>query len=166
MDTNEINAFLDSEEGQKLLQPRLDKYYSKGLESWKASNLSKLIDEEIAKRYPEETEEQKRLKKIENELNEQKRIAQIEMTKNKAIAKLNENKIPLELAELILADSDEGFNNKFNILKESWEKELNKRIDNEIKKEGREVHKDKKKSFNDDMNALIRGGLGKTIDNQ
>ena len=43
-----IENYLQNSEGQKLMQPKLDKYFNKGLETWKQNNLEKLIDEEAA----------------------------------------------------------------------------------------------------------------------
>ena len=72
-----INVYLDSQEGAKLLQPRLDSYFSKGLQTWKDNNLNKLIDEEVAKRNPGETPEQKEIRElkaqIENDRNEREK---------------------------------------------------------------------------------------------
>ena len=41
-----IGNFLDGEQGKKYLQPKMDAYFSKGLDSWKANNLEKLINDE------------------------------------------------------------------------------------------------------------------------
>lgn len=160
-----LTPILDSEEGLKLLQPRLDKYHTKGLESWKEKNLNSIIEQEIAKRNPAETEEQKRLKRIEDELNEQKRIAQTEKIKNTAITKLNENKLPLGLADILIADNEETFNSRFETVKKIWDKELNERIKDEIKKNGRSVHKDPDKKFGStEMNSIIRSSAGIKVD--
>ena len=68
-----MRIILEIAEGQKLIQPKLDKYFNKGLETWKQNNLEKLIDEEIAKRYPEETPEMRRIKELEQKLAEKER---------------------------------------------------------------------------------------------
>ena len=70
-----IENYLGNSEGQKLMQPKLDKYFNKGLETWKQNNLEKLIDEEIAKRYPEETPEMRKIKELEQKLAEKEREA-------------------------------------------------------------------------------------------
>ena len=70
-----IENYLQNSEGQKLMQPKLDNYFNKGLETWKQNNLEKLIDEEIAKRYPEETPEMRKIKELEQKLAEKEREA-------------------------------------------------------------------------------------------
>jgi hypothetical protein len=67
-----VKAFIDSDDGQKLIQPKLDQYFTKGLETWKTNNLQKIIDEQVNKvvteKYPKATEDQTRLHKLETDL--------------------------------------------------------------------------------------------------
>ncbi|WRM69782.1 hypothetical protein UM752_11235 [Staphylococcus aureus] len=35
MSVDDVKGFLDTEEGKRFIQPELDRYHSKGLESWK-----------------------------------------------------------------------------------------------------------------------------------
>lgn len=67
-----VKTYLDTTEGKKLLQPILDRYHNKGLESWKQNNLEALIEEEVSRRNPAETEEQKRIRRLEQQLNEER----------------------------------------------------------------------------------------------
>lgn len=62
-----VTQYLETDEGKKLLQPKLDKYHSQGLKSWKENNLQKLIEAEISKQFPEETEEQKLIRQLKSE---------------------------------------------------------------------------------------------------
>lgn len=41
-----VEKWLQTNEGKKFLQPKLDSYFSKGLETWKNNNLEKLINAE------------------------------------------------------------------------------------------------------------------------
>ncbi|MEO4300632.1 hypothetical protein AB2R07_11470 [Staphylococcus aureus] len=54
---DDVKGFLDTEEGKRFIQPELDRYHSKGLESWKEKNLEDLIEQEVRKRNPEQSEE-------------------------------------------------------------------------------------------------------------
>ena len=51
INADRVGKYLESDDGKKYIQPTLDKYHSKGLESWKASSLPKILDEEIKKRF-------------------------------------------------------------------------------------------------------------------
>ncbi|WP_426578881.1 hypothetical protein P5490_019880 [Bacillus altitudinis] len=45
---DKVKGFLETEEGKKVLQPRLDQHFTKGLETWKADDLEKIVEEEVS----------------------------------------------------------------------------------------------------------------------
>jgi hypothetical protein len=63
-----VKSYLDTQDGKKMLQPMLDRYHNKGLETWKMNNLDSIIEEEVTKRNPGETPEQKRIRALEQKL--------------------------------------------------------------------------------------------------
>ena len=77
-------------EERKAIQPILDKYHSKGLESWKEKNLPKIKDEIQKKLNPEETPEQKKLRELEDKLSQSEAERKRERLRNKAIAIVTE----------------------------------------------------------------------------
>ena len=94
-----IENYLQNSEGQKLMQPKLDKYFNKGLE--------KLIDEEIAKRYPEETPEMRKIKELEQKLAEKEREAVRKELTIKAQQLASEKGLPTDLATYFIAENEE-----------------------------------------------------------
>ena len=65
-----IDKFLNEDtEGKKFLQPKLDKYFDKGLKSWQENNLSKIIQTETdklrAELNPQEDIRDKRIRALE-----------------------------------------------------------------------------------------------------
>lgn len=102
-----IENYLSNSEGQKFMQPKLDKYFNKGLETWKQNNLEKLIDEEIAKRYPEETPEMRKIKELEQKLAEKEREAVRKELTIKAQQLASEKGLPADLATYFIADNEE-----------------------------------------------------------
>ena len=42
-----VEAFLETDEGRRLLQPRLDKYFTKGLKTWQDNNLEKEVQARV-----------------------------------------------------------------------------------------------------------------------
>lgn len=138
----EVNQFLETEEGKKLLTPKLHSHFSKTLENWKANNLEKefktRLDDEIAIRYPEETEEQKRIKALEKSKEETDNKLLRSELKNKAITFLNEAKLPLDLVEIFIrSDADKTLESlgKFKTMMEAFQKTI---TDELYKKHGRE----------------------------
>ena len=97
-----IENYLQNSEGQKLMQPKLDKYFNKGLETWKQNNLEKLIDEEIAKRYPEETPEMRKIKEL-----EQINAGTGKELTIKAQQLASEKGLPADLAAYFIAENEE-----------------------------------------------------------
>ena len=102
-----IENYLQNSEGQKLMQPKLDKYFNKGLETWKQNNLEKLIDEEIAKRYPEETPEMREIRALKQQLEQKEREAVHRELTILAQRKASEIGVPTELASYFIADNEE-----------------------------------------------------------
>ena len=72
LDVEDIKAYLDTDEGKKLVQPRLDQAVSKGIDTFKTNNLDKLVQEQYAKNHPPLTDEQKRVQKLEADFNTEK----------------------------------------------------------------------------------------------
>lgn len=70
-----VEGFLDTPEGKKVLQPRLDSNFTKGLNSWKEKNLDKLVDEEVKKRNPDKTPEQLEIEKLRKQIEDAEKLA-------------------------------------------------------------------------------------------
>lgn len=132
-----VNAFLDTEAGKKLLQPRLDQHFSKGLETWKEKTLPTLLDEEIKKKFPAETEEQKRLRKLEEEL-EKERQARIKSELiNKATTLATQKGLPVDLVAYFVGQDEESTTNNLTALENIWQQHLQKAVEEKFKDNGR-----------------------------
>ena len=119
-----VNSYLDSQEGAKLLQPRLDSHFSKGLQTWKDNNLSKLIDEEVSKRNPGETPEQKEIRELKAQLESDRLEREREKLTNLAMKKAN--------------DEDET-NTNLESFNELFQNAVQSQVDAKFKNNGREV---------------------------
>lgn len=135
-----INVYLDSQEGAKLLQPRLDSYFSKGLQTWKDNNLNKLIDEEVAKRNPGETPEQKEIRELKAQIENDRNEREKEKLTNIAMKKANELGLPLDLVNhFIGADENTTISNleDFNKL---YQESIQTQVAAKFKQNGRDVN--------------------------
>lgn len=94
-------------EKNDLLKSYRDSFHTKGLETWKANNLKKLVDEEIAKVNPQETPEQKKIRELEQRLNEEASARKKETLKNQAIKKLTEKGLPVDLTDYLIGQDEE-----------------------------------------------------------
>lgn len=156
-----LNPFLESEAGKKIIQPKLDGNFSKGLETWKANNLQGLIDKAVTERFPAETEDQKRLKKMEKDLQDQK-SANLKITlTNKATDKLLEYKMPVKLAKLCIGEDEASTMQNVEALKSEWNSGIEAAVDAAFKEAGRSPRKrDADKKGSSAFSDQIRQGFG------
>lgn len=144
---DDVKGFLDTEEGKRFIQPELDRYHSKGLESWKEKNLENLIEQEVQKRNPEQSEEQKRISALEKELERRDAEAKREKLRSNALGKAQELNLPTSLVDRFLGDSDEDTEQNLKALKETFDKYVQKGVESKFKSSGRDV----KESRNQDL---------------
>ncbi|HDC6124761.1 TPA: DUF4355 domain-containing protein [Staphylococcus aureus] len=144
---DDVKGFLDTEEGKRFIQPELDRYHSKGLESWKEKNLEDLIEQEVRKRNPEQSEEQKRISALEQELEKRDAEAKREKLRSNALGKAQELNLPTSLVDRFLGDSDEDTEQNLKALKETFDKYIQKGVESKFKSSGRDV----KESQNQDL---------------
>lgn len=144
---DDVKGFLDTEEGKRFIQPELDRYHSKGLESWKEKNLENLIEQEVQKRNPEQSEEQKRISALEQELEKRDAEAKREKLRSNALGKAQELNLPTSLVDRFLGDSDEDTEQNLKALKETFDKYVQEGVESKFKSSGRDV----KESQNQDL---------------
>lgn len=147
LSVDDVKGFLDTEEGKRFIQPELDRYHSKGLESWKEKNLEDLIEQEVRKRNPEQSEEQKRISALEQELEKRDAEAKREKLRSNALGKAQELNLPTSLVDRFLGDSDEDTEQNLKALKETFDKYVQKGVESKFKSSGRDV----KESQNQDL---------------
>ncbi|MFJ6415016.1 DUF4355 domain-containing protein [Terribacillus saccharophilus] len=135
----DVEGFLDTEEGRKLLQPRLDSNFTKGLTTWKENNLEKLVDAEVKKRNPDKTPEQLELEKLRQELDNQKKEAAREKLNNKAVAYASENGLPTDVVSFFLGEDEDSTIKNLDLLKEKYEAAVSARVDETFDKNGRRI---------------------------
>lgn len=102
-----VNSFLETEDGKKVLQPKIDSHFTKGLETWKTNNLEKLINEEVTKRNPQETPEQKQIRELTERLNNKETAERRQVVKNHALTHANNKKLPVDIIDFFLGDNEE-----------------------------------------------------------
>lgn len=148
-----VKSFLETDEGKKLLQPQLDSYFSKGLDTWKKNNLDKLIDDEVSKRNPQETPEQKQLRELQEKINKMEQEKTREALKNVALTKLSEKKLPTSLVDLLIGQDQETTLANLTKYEETFTSNLQALVDEKLKAGGTNP-KDGTPPNNDDLSKL------------
>lgn len=132
-----VNAFLDTPEGKKLLQPKLDQHFTKGLETWKEKTLPGLIEEEIKKKFPDETEEQKRLRKLEEELEKERQARVKSELLNKATTLATQKGLPVDLVAYFVGQDEETTVANIGNFETVFQKHLQAAVEAKFKENGR-----------------------------
>lgn len=107
IDKEFLNQYLETDDGKAVIAPKLDSFASRAIETFKTKSMPSIIQEEISKLQPEETEEQKRLKQIEARLaqsEQEKRALEMRGVAQDALSKYG---LPSNFAEFVVADSEE-----------------------------------------------------------
>jgi hypothetical protein len=128
-----VNKFLDTEEGKKVIQPKIDSHFTKGLETWKSNNLEKLINEEVAKRNPSETPEQKKIRELEQRLNQKEEEEKRQILMNKGLIKADEKKLPKELVSFFLGEDEESTTTNLSKLEEIFNKHITETVEQRVR---------------------------------
>jgi hypothetical protein len=145
----DVEGFLDSAEGKKLLQPRLDQNFTKGLNTWKEKNLQKLIDEAVKEANPDETPEQKRIRELEEKIANTEKESQREKLLNKAVSHASEKGLPTDIVSFFIGEDEETTLTNLGTFEEKYTAALNKAVDEKFKSGGRDV----KDGNNDDKSV-------------
>lgn len=140
---NQVNAekvkkFLESPNGMPVKQSIVDSAKQKGVDEWKNKYLSEAIEEEIAKRFPPETEEQKKLQEFEQKLRKIEREKQEITLKNHAIAQLEEAGLSSRWTDYVIGESEEQTSERIKQVQELINADVNRQVDERIKGSSRQ----------------------------
>ena len=106
------------------------------METWKQNNLQKIVDGEINKRFPAETEEQKQIRDLQQKLEQIENEKTYAMLKAEATTALSKQGITPEIADFFIAGTKEETLSKIQNFTEIFKKEVNKEVEERIKKAG------------------------------
>lgn len=127
-----VKSELDSEK---------DKHHNTALQTWKDNNLQTLIDEEVVKRNPQETPEQKRIRELEEKLQKQeldaKRSALKETALSYATDKGYDAKFATKYIEKFLADDETATNAALDELKTDLDAIVQAQVEETLKANSR-----------------------------
>lgn len=138
---DKVKGFLETEEGKKVLQPRLDQHFTKGLETWKANNLEKIVEEEVSKRNPSKTPEQIEVEKLRKEIEAERAARNRETLVNKALKAADEKKLPKDVIDFFIGENEDSTLENLSKLEESFNAAVQAAVDVKFKKSGREIER-------------------------
>lgn len=133
-----VKEFLEKDEaGKKLLQAQKDAAVTKGIETFKEKTMPGLLEDEIKKKFPDETAEQKRMRELESK--QQKLEAEIKRKDlhAKAISVATEKKLPIKLMEKFLGDDEETTIKNIEEFESIYSEAIGLRVEEKFKENGR-----------------------------
>ena len=139
---DDVKSYLaNDEDAKKYLSTEKDKHFSRSLETWKQNNLSSLIEEEVKKRYPEETPEQIKIRELETRLNQAEQARTTETIRNQAYKQATEKGLPVELLDFFVGGDSETTQANLTTFEKVWKEALQVAVGETFKANGREPHK-------------------------
>ncbi|UDF17595.1 DUF4355 domain-containing protein [Bacillus pumilus] len=138
---DKVKGFLETEEGKKVLQPRLDQHFTKGLETWKANNLEKIVEEEVSKRNPSKTPEQLEIEKLRKEMESERNARNREKLVNTALKVADKKMLPKDVIDFFIGENEESTIENLGKLEESFNAAVQAAVDAKFKESGREIER-------------------------
>jgi len=157
-----VEDFLESEDGKKLLQPKMDSYYSKGLDTWKKNNLEKELDREIKKRFPAKDEKDIELERMRAEFEKMKAEADKEKLRSKALKIATDKKLPSDIVDYFIGDDEDSTVNNLEKVNKIFSQYIQKAVEDKLKDGSYTPPGSKKDQTDNDLDAFMKGlGLNK-----
>lgn len=128
-----VKAYLGTDNGKKLMQPTLDSYFSKGLETWKGNNLDKLVEEKYKQLHPDADPKDTEIAKLKQQFEQmQKDNARKELT-NKALKIATEKKLPTSLIDFFIGQDEDSTAKNLETLEKAIQENVNKLAEERLK---------------------------------
>lgn len=138
LDHESVKDYLEKDEsGKNMLKSLNDAAVTKGIATFKEKSLPGLIEDEIKKKFPAETEADKKLRTLEAE--QQRLTAEIKKKdlQNKAISLATEKKLPLKLVDRFIGDDEETTIRNIELFEAEYGNSLKTAVESKFKEEGR-----------------------------
>jgi hypothetical protein len=131
-----LTNILGTEIGQKALQPKLDSHFSKSLETWKANNLDKIVNERVESLFPNETPQAKQMRELQaqiDKINQEKNRAEMA---TKTLTMLSQEQIPTSFAKFLQGADETTTRANISDFKHEFLTALNGTVDSKFKQFG------------------------------
>lgn len=110
-----------------------DTHLTKGLETWKANNLQKLIDEKVKELYPEDDPKDTELSKLKLEMENMKKEALKKELTNKALKIATEKGLPADLVDYFIGQDEESTTKNLETLEKVFTDKLETTVKERLK---------------------------------
>ncbi|MEI2392201.1 DUF4355 domain-containing protein [Priestia megaterium] len=134
-----VQAFVkDNPEGKTWLQSFADTRVTEAIKTYENKTLPKKLDEEIAKRYPAETEDQKKLRELQQQMDSLKNENLREALRNKALSVATEKNLPSKLVDFFIGKDEESTISNLGVLEDIFSTSVQQAVEARFKEGGRD----------------------------
>ncbi len=131
-----VKSYLEGD-GKGLVQPILDRTVTKAIDTWKENNLSKIVEEEVGKRNPKETAEQKQLRELRAEIDKIAKEKTRESLKNKAMTIATQKGLPVSLVDYFVGQDEDTTTANLSTFEQEWGKGIQSAVSGKFKDSAR-----------------------------
>lgn len=107
MNDDRVRAYLSTEAGKNLIKTENDRFFTKGLETWKKNNLEKLVNAKVKELYPDVDPKDAELAALKAQIEQIKRESARKDLTNKALTMANEKGLPVDLVDFFVGADEE-----------------------------------------------------------
>lgn len=141
----DFKKFMETEEGRKILNPMFDSKVSKAIETWKANNLEKELQNELVKQGFVQTEEQKQMLALKQEIENIKKEKTLAELNTLKLSELSSNGLPAEFGKFVTGDSEELIRSSIAEMKSLFESTVSEQVKRKLANTGGKVEDINKK---------------------
>lgn len=135
---DEVQKWLDEDsEGKKWHQSYGDAIVTKAIKTYEEKTLPKKVEEEITKRFPPETEEQKQYRELKQQFEDEKQLRVRTEMKNKAMAVATEKSLPSTLVDFFIGADEEATVANLGLLEQAFNAAVQTAVEATFKNNGR-----------------------------
>lgn len=132
-----FTAFMDTEEGKKVLQPIKDRHATMSIDTWKKNNLDKIKQEAIASANPTETPEARRIRELEQSFKAMEQEKEHAKQEAFAISLATQKGLPQGLVPFMIGNSQEETISRANTVELEFSSALQQAIEGQLGTTGR-----------------------------
>jgi len=136
-----VQSFVnDDEGGKKWLQSLTDTRVTDAIKTYETKTLPKKLEDEIAKRFPTETEAEKQLRELKQQFEESQLEAKREKLRNKALSVATEKALPAQLVDYFIGQDEETTLKNLGMFEEVLSTAIQSGVEAKFKSGGRDPH--------------------------
>ncbi|WP_035350968.1 DUF4355 domain-containing protein [Fictibacillus gelatini] len=133
-----VQAFVnENQDAKKWLQSLTDSRVTDAIKTYETKTLPKKLEEEIAKRFPPETPEQKQIREMQQQLEKIQQEKVRESLRNKALSVATEKQLPTKLVDFFIGQDEDSTVQNLAMFEEVFSAAVQQAVESKFKEGGR-----------------------------